>query len=136
MYINDYNNVIDIDDIIHQALKDINTDNRKVFNRYRKIEIVVPCLYHRNDNPPYFDNDIGLSDIFEKVKYLEFPYKTTYKFPHHNPSEVIIYDDFYNIDKSNPNWRVQELDKYTKVALHTNGAKCHFVAWVKGVGDE
>lgn len=136
MYINDYNNIIEIDDIINQALEKIDTSDRKVFNKYRKIEIVVPCLYHRNDEIPYFDNNSGLSDIFDKVKYIDFPYKTTYKFPHHRESEVIVYDDFYNIDKSYPNWRVKELEKYTRISLYTNGAKCHFIVWVKGIGDE
>lgn len=135
MYINDYNNTIDIEDVVNECLKEINTNDRKVFNQYRKVEIVVPCFYHRND-PNYFDKGLCL-DIYSKIRNLEFPYHTTYKFPHHRPVEVIVQDDFYSIDKNLSHIeKKKELAKYKRVQLHSSGEKCFFVGYVKGIGNE
>lgn len=135
MYINDYNNTIDIEDVVNECLKGINTHDRKVFNQYRKIEIVVPCFCHRNE-PNYFDKGLGL-DIYKHIKDLEFPYHTTYKFPHHRPVEVIVYDNFWSIDINlSAEAKRKELDKYTRIQLHSSGEKYFFMGYVKGIGNE
>lgn len=132
MYINDFYNVIEIDDVVKQALSGIAVYDRKTFNKFHKIEIIVPCLYHRNRN-----DRKGLSpELFSKVKDLEFPYQTTYTFKgHRKPSEVIVCDDF-NVDKTVEGFDpVKELKKYIRVELHSSGYKCWFVAWVRGIAD-
>ena len=135
MYIDDYNNVIDIEDIVKQALKDINTYDRKVFNKFKKVEIIIPCLYHRNN--PEAVRGTEVSDRFNNIRKLDFPYTTTYKFPHHRPVEVIIYDDFYNVDKTVEGFdSLKELEKYIRVELHTPGYKLWFVGYVRGIGGQ
>lgn len=133
MYINDFYNVIEIKDILYQSLGNIEVFDKYKYNKFKKVEIIVPFLFHRNR-----DMSDGLCpELFSKVKYLDFPYETSYLFRGATePSEVIIRDDFI-VDKTAKDFSVKkELDKYIRTEIHSSGYKCWFAVYVRGIGEE
>ena len=126
MYINDFYNVIEIDLIIEQVIREYNVKD------LQDLIIVVPCLHHRNDERY---NDKLVPGLFNKVKYLEFPYETSYKFKDYPEIKVTVYDDFPDkVEDKNDKKQVEEvLKSYKKTTCESSGSKFIFQSYYKFV---
>lgn len=127
-YINDFYNVIEIDEIIKQVITE-----KRIYNvkDLESLIIVVPCLMHRNDKK--YDNDKLVPDLFNKVKDLEFPYETSYKFKDYPEIKVTIYDDFPDkIEDKNDKKQVDEILKsYKTITCESSGSKFIFHSYYR-----
>ena len=130
MYINDFYNVIEIDSIIEQVIQE-----KRIYDvkDLQDLIIVVPCLHHRNDER--YNNDKLVPGLFDKVKYLEFPYETSYKFKDYPEIKVTVYDDFPDkVEDKNDKKRVEEvLKSYKKTTCESSGSKFIFQSYYKFV---
>lgn len=130
MYINDFYNVIEIDSIIEKVIQE-----KRIYDvkDLQDLIIVVPCLCHRNDER--YNNDKLVPGLFDKVKYLEFPYETSYKFKDYPEIKVIVYDDFPDkVEDKNDKKRVEEvLKSYKKTTCESSGSKFIFQSYYKFV---
>lgn len=126
-YINDFYNVIEIDKLIHQVVLE-----KRIYSvkDLKELIIVVPCLIHRNDNTY---NGKLMPELFNKVKQLEFPYKTSYKFKDYPEIKVTIYDDFPDeIEDKNNKKQVKEiLNSYKTTTCESSGGKFIFQSYCK-----
>lgn len=127
MYINDFFNTIEIEDILNKVFAD---KRLYAVKNIKEVELVVPCLYHRN-NPRYFDSIIT-RDYFKNVKYLEFPYTTEFQFKDYPSVKVVIYDDFHDVDyKNNPEEARKVFNSYSITTCKSSGDKMSFRVYVK-----
>lgn len=129
MYINDFYNVIEIDKIIEHVIRE-----KRIYDvkDLQDLVIVVPCLCHRNDKR-YNSNLIH--ELFDKVKYLEFPYETSYKFKDYPEIKVTVYDDFPDkVEDKNDKKQVEDILKsYKKTTCESSGSKFIFQSYYKFV---
>ena len=129
MYINDFYNVIEIDSIIEQVIRE-----KRIYDvkDLQDLIIVVPCLYHRNDKR--YNSDF-MPELFDKVKYLEFPYETSYKFKDYPEIKVTVYDDFPDkVEDKNDKKQIEEvLKSYKKTTCESSGSKFIFQSYYKFV---
>ena len=127
-YINDFYNVIDINEIIEQVIKE-----KRIYSvkNLENLIIVIPCLVHRNDKR-YNDKNL-IPELFDKVKYLEFPYETSYKFKDYPEIKITIYDDFPDeIEDKNDKKQVEEILKSYKITTcESSGSKFIFRYYYK-----
>ena len=119
--------VIEIDLIIEQVIREYNVKD------LQDLIIVVPCLHHRNDER--YNNDKLVPGLFNKVKYLEFPYETSYKFKDYPEIKVTVYDDFPDkVEDKNDKKQVEEvLKSYKKTTCESSGSKFIFQSYYKFV---
>lgn len=129
MYINDFYNVIEIDSIIEQVIQE-----KRIYDvkDLQDLIIVIPCLYHRNDKKY---NSNFMPELFDKVKYLEFPYETSYKFKDYPEIKVTVYDDFPDkVEDKNDKKQIEEvLKSYKKTTCESSGSKFIFQSYYKFV---
>jgi len=129
MYINDFYNVIEIDKIIEHVIRE-----KRIYDvkDLQDLVIVVPCLCHRNDER--YNSNL-MPELFDKVKYLEFPYETSYKFKDYPEIKVTIYDDFPDkVEDKNDKKQVEDILKsYKKTTCESSGSKFIFQSYCKFV---
>lgn len=122
-YIKDTGNVIEIGEIINQIFKQVEIKNLSVEN----LEVVIPCLYHRNDKS-FFDVDhesVIKNDVFKHVRNLDFPYETKV-----GKCNIIIHDGFYSFDKEKES-KEAYLDSFDTISYSTNNEKIIIKVWYR-----
>lgn len=122
-YIKDIDNVIEIGQILNQVFKQVEIKNLSVEN----LEVVIPCLYHRNDKLFFDVDEDGLyrNDVFKQVRNLDFPYETKY-----GKCNMVIYDDFYSFNKEKES-KKEYLESFDTISYSTNNEKIILKVWYR-----
>lgn len=134
-YIRDRYNYLEIDSLVNQISQNVHIHSRKEYRTMRNLEVIIPCLYHRNDKS-FFDtgdDKINNNDVFKKVRELEFPYCAKFK-TNFGYINITIYDDFISFNKEKDS-KNDYLSSFTEMSYSTSGEKIHLRVWYRPIQD-